>query len=138
MEESVASGVRRGLSAHDLVDAVCLVVTVVTAVAVGVNERNPVRALAAVCFTVFVPGRAIVSNWQSLGERSTSALSVLLSLTALTLAATVTLWIGFWRPLGLLEVECAVSAAALVAAILRRRRIRLPENSAVGPFQSSE
>ena len=138
MEESVASGARRRLGAPDLVDAICLVVTVLTAVTVGVNETNPVRALAAVCFTIFVPGRAIVSNWQSLEERSTSALSVLLSLAALTLAATVTLWIGFWRPLGLLEVECAVSTAALVAAILRRQRIRLPEKSVVGPLQSSE
>ena len=51
---------------------------------------------------------------------------MLLSLAALTLAATVTLWVGFWRPLGLLEVECAVSAAALVVAMLRRQRIRLP------------
>jgi hypothetical protein len=119
-------------------DAACLVVAAVAAVAVAVNERNPVRAFAAVCFTVFVPGRAIVSNWQYVRDHPTTALSVLLSLAVLTLAATVTLWIKFWHPLGLLEVECAVSAAALIAAILRRRRIRLAENPVVGPSQLSE
>jgi hypothetical protein len=138
MEESVASEARSALVGDDFVDTVCLVVAAITAVAVGVNEKNPVRVLAAICFTVFVPGRAIVSNWLHVGERSTTALSVLLSLTVLTLAATVTLWCGFWRPLGLLEVECAVSVAALGAAIVRRRRSRLSENSVKGPSPSSE
>ena len=60
MEESVASAAPRRFGAHDLVDAVCLVVAVLTAVLVAANVTNPVHALAAVCFTVFVPGRAIV------------------------------------------------------------------------------
>jgi hypothetical protein len=130
MEESIASDARRGF--------IGIAIAGVAGVAVAINERNPVRAVAVVCFAGFVPGRAIVSNWQYVQERSTTALSVLLSLAVLTLAATVTLWCKLWRPLGLLEVECALSAVVLVAAILRRRRTRSAQNSVVGPSQSSE
>ena len=58
----------------------------------------------------------------SLAVRPQVALSILFSLTVLTLLATLTLWAGYWRPLGLLQVECVVFGAALVVGLVRRKR----------------
>ena len=107
---------------YDLIDITCIAVTAAIAVAAATNERNAIRSVAAVAFLLFVPGRAIVTNWPAVAARSQVAVSVLFSLTALTLAATLTLWANFWHPIGLLEVECVITAAALLAGILRRRR----------------
>ena len=112
---------RMGFEGSDLIDAACLAVIAVLTVAVLVNERNAVRVLAAIVFTLFVPGRAVISNWPILSTRSPITASILFSLAILTFVATITLWSDLWRPIGLLEVECAISAAALIAAILRRR-----------------
>ena len=113
---------RPQFSDADLIDVASIIVTAAVAVAVATNERNFIRPVAAVIFVLFVPGRAIVSNWPALAERSQFAVSVLFSLTVLTLAATFILWSDVWRPLGLLEVECVITAVALFAAIVRRRR----------------
>jgi hypothetical protein len=112
---------RSGFEGSDLIDAACLGVTALLAVAVVANERNAIRIVAAIIFTLFVPGRAVISNWPILATRSPIAASILFSLTILTFVATITLWSDLWRPIGLLEVECAVSTAALIAAIMRRR-----------------
>jgi hypothetical protein len=95
--------------------------TAATAVAVAAAERNAFRTVVVVVFTAYIPGRAIISNWPSMAARSHLAMSVLFSLTILTLAATVTLWLNAWHPLGLLEVECGVTTTALFIALLRRR-----------------
>lgn len=121
MPRSVEAGARTAFVGHDLIDVACIAVTVAVAVAVAANERNAIRAATAVVFSLFVPGRCIVSNWPRMATRSSVAVSVLFSLTILTLAATVTLWCNFWHPLGLFEVECAIAMAALFTAIYRRR-----------------
>ena len=114
---------RMGFEGADLIDAACLGVIAVLVVAVLVDERNAVRVLAAIAFTLFVPGRAVISNWPILSTRSPIVASILFSLAILTFVATITLWSDLWRPIGLLEVECAISAAALITAILRRRQV---------------
>jgi uncharacterized membrane protein len=95
---------------------------VAVAVAVATNERSAFRAVVGVAFALFVPGRAIVSNWPSLAVRPHVALSILFSLSTLTFVATVTLWLNYWHPLGLLEVESVVAVVALVVGLVRRRR----------------
>jgi uncharacterized membrane protein len=57
-----------------------------------------------------------------MAARSNVAASVLMSLSILTLLATLTLWAGYWHPLGLLEIECVAVVVALFTALLRRRR----------------
>jgi uncharacterized membrane protein len=99
----------------------CVAATATTAVAVATDERSVIRVVAGVAFALFVPGRSIVSNWPAIEERSHFAMAVLFSLAILTLVSTVTLWMNYWHPLGLTEVECAVVTPALFAAILRRR-----------------
>ena len=113
---------RTTVAGFDLIDVACLVVTVAVAVAVASGQHNAFRAVSGVMFTLFVPGRAIISNWPSLAVRPQVALSILFSLTVLTLLATLTLWAGYWRPLGLLLVECVVFGAALVVGLVRRKR----------------
>src|SRR5665213_1353792 len=110
------------LAGYDLIDVACVAVTVAVAVAVATNERNAFRSVVAVAFALYVPGRSIVSNWPSLAVRSHIALPVLFSLSILTLVATLTLWAGYWHPLGTLEVECVAVEVALFTALLRRRR----------------
>jgi O-antigen/teichoic acid export membrane protein len=109
-------------TANDLIDVACVAVTVAVAVAVATDERNAFRAVVAVAFALYVPGRAVVSNWRSLEERAHVALSVLLSLSILTLLATLTLWAGYWHPTELLEGECVAVGVALFTALLRRRQ----------------
>jgi hypothetical protein len=118
---SIATHTRSTFTGSDLLDIACVAVTAATAVAVAVGERNAFRSVVVVIFTAYVPGRSIVSNWPSMAARSQVAISVLFSLTILTFAATVTLWLDSWHPLGLLEVECAIATTALFTAILRRR-----------------
>ncbi len=121
MPQFEGAGARSGFEGSDLIDAACLGVTALLAVTVLANERNAVRIVAAIIFTLIVPGRAVISNWPILATRSPIAASILFSLGILTFVATITLWSNLWRPIGLLEVECAVSTVALTTAILRRR-----------------
>jgi uncharacterized membrane protein len=106
----------------DLIDMGCVAVTVAVAVAVATGERSAFRAVVGVVFALYVPGRSIVSNWPRLAARSNVAASVLFSLAILTLVSTLTLWAGYWHPLGLLEIECVAAGVALFTALLRRRR----------------
>jgi hypothetical protein len=105
-----------------LIDVGCVAVTVAVAVAVATNERNAFRVVVGIAFALYVPGRAVLSNWPTMAARSYVALPVLFSLSILTLAATLTLWAGYWHPLGLLEVECLAAGVALFIAFLRRSR----------------
>jgi len=88
---------------------------------VYVDQAGPARVLLTLLFTFFVPGRAIVTNWIRLARWSGVGMSIVLSLTVLTLAATITLWAHLWHPLGLFEAEALVSLAALSVGVLRRR-----------------
>ncbi|MGA2306255.1 MAG: hypothetical protein ABSH29_19040 [Acidimicrobiales bacterium] len=105
-----------------LIDMGCVAVTVAIAVAVAAGEGGAFRAVVGVVFALYVPGRSIVSNWPTMAARSNVAASVLMSLSILTLLATLTLWAGYWHPLGLLEIECVAVVVALFTALLRRRR----------------
>lgn len=83
---------------------------------------GPARLLLTLLFAFFVPGRAIVSNWPRMAEWADIAMSVVLSIGLLTLLATVCLWARIWHPLGLFQIEAAVSLIGLGVAVARRRR----------------
>lgn len=84
---------------------------------------SALRLLLALLFTFYVPGRAVVSNWPRVARWSGIGMSVVFSLSILTLLATVTLWIGFWHPLGLFVVEAVISLAGLANGIVTRRQL---------------
>ena len=113
---------RTTVAGFDLVDVACVVIAVAVGVAVATDQHNVFRSVTAVAFSLFVPGRAIISNWPSMAVRPQVAVSILFSLAVLTLLATLTLWVGYWRPLGLLEVECVAFGLALLVGLVRRRR----------------
>lgn len=80
------------------------------------------RLVLTVAFTGFVPGRAIVSNWARAARWSEAAIAVLLSVAILALAATVALWVHYWHPLGLFQVEAGLCLTGLAVGLIRRRR----------------
>ena len=82
------------------------------------------RALLALGFAIFVPGRAIITNWPRLGRWSEAAMSVVFSLALLILVTTVALWVRYWHPLGLTQVLAVLSLGGLAAGVRRRRRDR--------------
>ena len=88
----------------------------------AVDFSAALRLLLALLFTFFVPGRAIVSNWPRVARWSAVGMSIVFSLAALGLLATVTLWLGLWHPLALFIVEAVASLAGLIVGIIRRRR----------------
>ena len=49
---------------------------------------------------------------------------MVLSLAALALVATATLWAHMWHPVGLFEVEALLSLVGLAVGIVRRRGSR--------------
>lgn len=112
----------RGVPVDNILDAACLVVTAALMTVVAAGGHTAIRPASAVAFTLFAPGWATVTNWPAMAQRSRVAASVLLSITILTLVATVTLWLHFWHPYGVLEVEGAFVIAAVVIGLLRRNR----------------
>jgi hypothetical protein len=121
MMESIAPKERTNLSAFDLLDIACIALTALAGVALATNTHNAARSVAAFVFVIYIPGRAIVSNWPEIAVKSVTAVSILFSLSLNTLIATIALWIHFWHPAAMLEVECVLVILALVVAILRRR-----------------
>jgi hypothetical protein len=87
------------------------------------------RILLALGFAFFVPGRAIVTNWPRMVNWSEVAMPMVLSLTLLTLLATITLWAHVWKPLDLFQAEAWLSLAGLCIGIGRRNR-RQPDRQA--------
>ena len=100
MLQSIAPKDKTGLAASDLLDVGCIALTALAAVALATNEHNFARSVAAFIFVLFIPGRAIVSNWPEMPGRSVVAVSILFSLALNTLIATVALWAHVWHPAG--------------------------------------
>jgi hypothetical protein len=122
MSRSIVTDAYPPSAVSDLIDLACIAIATIMVLSVALNSQNAVRAVAAVIFALFVPGRAVVANWPAIGTRAPVAVTVLFSLALLTLIATAALWSHFWHPLGLLVAESVLSAGALIAAILRRHR----------------
>jgi hypothetical protein len=92
-------------------------------VLVGEGRSGLPRILLALGFAFFVPGRAIVSNWTRMARWSEVGMSMLFSLAALTVLATIVLWAHLWYPLALFQVEAVLSLVGLGVGIARRRRL---------------
>jgi hypothetical protein len=106
----------------EVLDVLAAVIAVVLIAMVQANASGVARILLVLGFTFFVPGRAIVTNYPRMARWSDLGTSMVVSLGVLALLATVTLWAGFWHPLGLFQFEAVLSLAGLAAGIIRRRR----------------
>jgi peptidoglycan/LPS O-acetylase OafA/YrhL len=110
------------LGLSNMLDMSAALITAALLAVTYLGETGLLRILLAVGFVFFAPGRAIVANWPRMAIWSAVAMPVVLSLTLLTLAATVALWAHAWRPMDLFQIEAWPSAAALCLALARRNR----------------
>jgi len=108
----------------DVLDLLAIVLAVGLIVLIRLGAAGAPRLLLSLGFAIFVPGRAIVTNWPGMQRWSEAAMSMVFSITVLTLVATVTLWAGYWHPVGLFQIEAVLSVAALGVGMLRRHRHR--------------
>ena len=115
---SLAPAARRA----EVLDVLAAVVAVALLVVVAADASGPLRILLVLAFTFFVPGRAIITNYPRMARWSDLGTSIVVSLGVLAFLATVTLWVRFWHPLGLFQVEAVLSLAGLAVGIVRRRR----------------
>ena len=102
------------------IDVACGVVTGVLVVLTALGWNGLTRVLLSFAFAVYVPGWAVVTNLMPKTRASRQALPVLASLTILTAAATVTLWLRVWHPLQLFDVEAGASVGLIGFAAIRR------------------
>lgn len=111
------------MQSAELLDFLAVLVAVGLLLLVFIDGGGAARLLLTLVFTFFVPGRAIVSNWRRMADWSDVGMSIALSLAVLVVLATCTLWVRFWHPLGLFQVEAVLSLIGLGVAIIRRRRL---------------
>jgi len=114
----------RAWQVGDALDLLAAMIAVALIVLVARGWAGPPRVVLALGFAFFVPGRAIVTNWRQTDDWSAVAMPIVFSLALLTLVAMVTLWLHYWHPLGLFQIEAGLSLAALVIGIVRRHRRR--------------
>lgn len=119
---------------RNILDLLAALLAAGTIVFVQLGASGVPRLLLALGFTVFVPGRVIVTNWPRMGGWSETGISVVFSLALLILVTTVTLWAHYWHPLGLTQVLAVLSLGGLAVGALRRRRLEDQKNpSSNGP-----
>lgn len=104
----------------DVLDLLSSCVAVLLLLMVFAGGGGVARAILALVFTFFVPGRAIVSNWQRMLDWSDIGMSIAISVGLLAFFATVSLWAKYWHPLQLFEVEAAASLVGIGVALIRR------------------
>lgn len=110
-------GERRAVLA---LDVAALIVTIGLLSVAAADLRGPVRVLLALVFVSFVPGWAVLDHAPMAGGWSRVALSVAISLSMCTAAASALAWAGRWQPSVLLNVLGVASILAVVSHLVRR------------------
>lgn len=111
------------IGSSDLLDLLAFLDAAGLVALISVNASGLARILLTVGFAFFVPGRAIVDNWPALARWSQISTSIVLSLVAVGLLATVILWAHAWHPLLLFQVEAWLSIVGISAGVARRHDI---------------
>ncbi len=104
----------------DALDVLAGLIAVGLLVLVDRHGSGPSRLLLTLGFTLFVPGRAIVSNWPGMARWSEAAMPMVFSLAVLTLLAMIMLCARMWHPVSLFQAEAWLSLAGLCAGAARR------------------
>ncbi|NNN20214.1 MAG: hypothetical protein HKL84_10265 [Acidimicrobiaceae bacterium] len=113
----------------NLVDLGSVVLSLVVVLIVFSGSVGPLRALLVLAFTLFVPGHAILgmlpnrmrSLPKSSSSRSELVIPILLSLSLITLVASIALWLNIWYPLSIFALEAEFSTVLLAAGFINRR-----------------
>ena len=108
------------------IDMACAVVTGALLTLTAMGWVGFARILLTFAFAVYVPGWAVVANCAPMVRGSRLALPVLVSVTLVTAAATVTIWLHVWHPVQLFDIEASASIALIGIAAVRRESRRPP------------
>jgi hypothetical protein len=84
----------------------------------------PVRAIVVVAFVVIGPGWAVLRLWGLARGWDGLALALAVSLALAMVVAGITVYAGWWSPLGTLEALAAVTVVAALASLVRAGRDR--------------
>ena len=114
----------RSVPVSDVLDVSASLVAGALLVLSALGESGTPRLLLALAFAFFVPGRAIVTNWQRMARWSEVAMPIVLSLAVLTLLATLALWARLWKPIDLFQIEAFLSLGGLAVGVMNRGRQR--------------
>jgi hypothetical protein len=124
-----SSALRRGLWAWLPIGGLAL--GLLTAAVVATAAPVPLRIAAVVLFACLGPGAAIVSHLRPTDAVTTTALTVIASLTTFIAVATLTVWVHRWAPAAMVVWLAGLTALSCVVALLRRwRRPALSNQSA--------
>lgn len=110
-------------------DEVAIAITGALTVLIVIDATGSLRALLALAFVCYVPGRAVVANWPAAQARSQVALPVLLSVSIVTLISVIALWVHAWNPMAQFAVEAGASMAAIAFAFVQRARSGVRPNA---------
>ena len=116
-----------------MLDLIAALNTVALAALVHSGRDGIPRILLTLGFAMFVPGRAIVTNWPRMSRWSEAAVTVTLSLGLLTLAAMISLWAHLWHPVAMFYGAAALCLAGLIAGQIRRRWPKKPPVESPAP-----
>jgi len=124
-----STSLRRGLWAWLPIGGLAL--GLLTAVVVATTAPVPLRIAAVVLFACLGPGAAIVSHLRPTDAVTTTALTVIASLTTFIAVATVAVWLHRWAPAATVVGLAGLVALSCVVAVVRRwRRPTLTRQSA--------
>jgi hypothetical protein len=116
-----------------VLDLIAILNTVALVALVHSGRDGIPRILLTLGFAMFVPGRAIVTNWPRMSRWSEAAITVALSLAVLTLATMISLWAHLWHPVGMFYGAAALCLAGLFAGQIRRRWPKKPPVESPAP-----
>jgi hypothetical protein len=116
----------------DVLDLLAATVTISVLVVSATGHSGLPRIALTTAFSFFAPGRAIVSNWPMLARWSQTAMSMILSVTVLTLIATIALWSHAWNVPAIFQIEAWLTLVALAVGIGRRHLPRGAEDEQLG------
>ncbi|MFV2022244.1 hypothetical protein [Micromonospora sp. LOL_023] len=97
--------------------------TVAVLALIGLAVGGPLQAPAAVAFAVVGPGAALFSHLPVRPAATRLASTVLASLAGYAVAASGSVWAGWWEPHLVVATMAATVAVACVAALVRLRRV---------------
>lgn len=138
MSASEPRGLPTGARRDDALDLLAVLIAGLLLVLVDMQGTGVPRVVLALGFAFFVPGRAIVTNWPRMTRWSGAAMPIVLSLAVITFVATIALWVHFWHPLPIFQLEAWLSIAALGVSIARRHRRSLDFSLCKGNFDHAK
>lgn len=98
-------------------DVAAIAVIIALSVLVTSGGTGAARVLLSLAFLLFVPGRAVVTNWTAVRARPNVALCVVLSISILCILSVVTLFAHLWHPMALFTLEAALCFGAISFSI---------------------